>query len=166
MLKRIVSAVLLSLLVGVSLMAQGASPVKVTGISVSPSTFKAGDVVTVTVTLANGSTSSYGCAGLQVQVYLYKASPYTVTNQIWHASQPVASPMAGGETRAVTLSAKWTVPNIDTPTFHIMAWGPVCAPHEFGQNAVLKVDKTCVYVYRRTIDFTPRAPIPRLPRTP
>ena len=161
MLRRFALGLALLLAFGTYAVAQGTSPVKVSSVSVSPTSFKAGDNVTITVQLENISASPYGCVGgayFKVAVYVFKASPYTVTNQIWSADQVLTTPLAAHERRTVTLTTKWSVPNLDTPSFHVMAWSPVCAPDEFGQNAVLTINKTCVYSYTPTIQFI-RAPL-------
>jgi hypothetical protein len=168
MVKRIAVILCFGLLLGATVLAQGTSPVKVTGISVSPTTFKAGDTVTVTVKLHNTATKPYDCVGgghFAVSVYVFKASPYTVANQVWSASQPLTTPLGAGENRTVTLSTKWTVPNIDTSTFHFMAWSPVCAPDEFGQTATLKVNRECVYRYHALFEFK-RVPLKSLQAMP
>jgi hypothetical protein len=131
----------------VPVMAQGTSPVAVTGISVSPDTFKAGDQVTVTIRLKNNGTRSYGCSSFKASVYIFKAAPYTTTNQVWQASQALPSPMAAGATQSVTFTSKWLVPNANPSSYHVMAWSPVCAPDEFGQSSVIEIDRECVYKY-------------------
>jgi hypothetical protein len=151
--------VALTLALGASAMAQGTSPIKVNSINVAPTSFKAGDSVTVTIQLENTRATSYGCAGMQAAVYAFKAEPYTTTNEVWRATQPVASPMAANEKRIVTFTTKWTVPNVDAPTFSLLAWSPACAPDEFGQSLVLKINKSCVYSY------TPSFQRVRLPAT-
>jgi hypothetical protein len=147
--------------------AQGTSAIKVTGISVSPTSLKAGAVATITVNLKNEGVAAYGgCAGASVAVYIFKDQPYTVTNQVWQAQQALGSAMAPGSTRPITFTAKWTVPAGDVPTYHIMAWSPVCAPDEFGQTSVLKLNKACVYQYTPKFEMM-RLPIrERLPITP
>ncbi|HDP94999.1 MAG TPA: hypothetical protein ENN40_06530 [Candidatus Aminicenantes bacterium] len=130
-----------------SVVAQGTSSVKVTDISLSPTTFKAGDLVTVKVTLRNEATATYGCNGMEAAVYAFKAKPFTVSNQLWQAKQGVA-PMTAGATKEVTFSAKFTVPSGDYPVLYFMAWSPVCAPDEFGQTAQLEVNQECVYRFR------------------
>ncbi len=149
----------LLLLLGATAFA-GDSSVQVTSISVSPTTFKAGDVVTVTVKLKNISANPYTCIGGQfykVTVNVFKAEPYTVANRIWTTTQPLTVPMPGGATQTVTLAQKWTVPNIDTPTYHFQAWGPLCGSDEFGGMAVLKVNKVCVYQYKPHVLVAPKA---------
>jgi len=130
-----------------ALAAQGTSPIKVTAIKMSPTTFKAGESVMLTVTLWNGSKSKYGCSGMKAVIYAFKGKPYTVTNQIWKAEELVG-PMAGGEKRDVTFSTKFTAPAANYPKLHFMAWSPVCAPDEFGQNAILVVGQECYYRFR------------------
>jgi hypothetical protein len=155
-----VLVVCLTMLFAVSALAQGTSPVKVSSISVSPTSFKAGDNVTITAKLENTSANSYGCTGtthFAVSVYVFKAAPYTVTNQVWHATQALPTALAGRERRTVTLTTRWPVGSLDTPSYHIMAWSPVCAPDEFGQSTVLTIPKTCVYQY------TPRFQMMRRP---
>jgi hypothetical protein len=166
MLRRVVVAVLVMVLGAAIAVAQGTSPIKVTGISVSPTSFNAGNAVTITVKLKNGGTASYGCAGTTVAVYIFKDQPYTVTNQVWQAQQPLGAAMAAGSTRSITFTAKWTVPAGDTPTYHIMAWSPVCAPDEFGQNSVVKINRTCVYKYVPKYELVRMSVRDRLPITP
>jgi hypothetical protein len=158
--KSSIFVVCLALLFAVSALAQGTSPVKVSSISVSPTNFKAGDNVTITTQLENTSANSYGCTGgayFAVSVYVFKAAPYTVANQVWQATQALPTALAGHERRTVALTTRWPVGSLDTPSYHIMAWSPVCAPDEFGQSTVLTIPKTCVYSY------TPRFEIIRRP---
>lgn len=148
MLRRIGFVTIVALACSGLALAQGTSPVKVTGITVSPTSVQAGTNVTISVNLKNEGTAAYGCVGsewMKAAVYIFKAQPYTVDNQIWQGSQALTANLAPGESKRVTLAAKWTVPNLDIPTFHIMAWSPVCAPDEFGQSAVLKLNKACVW---------------------
>ncbi|MBN1196602.1 MAG: hypothetical protein JXA62_04275 [Candidatus Aminicenantes bacterium] len=127
-----------------SVVAQGTSSLKVTDITLSPTTFKAGDLVTVKITLRNDTSATYGCSGMEAVVYAFKAKPFTVSNQLWQAKQGVA-PMAAGATKEVTFSTKFTVPSGNYPVLYFLAWSPVCAPDEFGQTAQLEVDQECVY---------------------
>jgi hypothetical protein len=159
-----VLVVCLSLPFAVSALAQGTSPVKINSISVSPANFKAGDNVTITTQLENTSPNTYGCVGgayFSVSVYVFKATPYTVANQVWHGSQALPSALAGRERRTVTLTTRWPVGAVDTPSYHIMAWSPVCAPDEFGQNTILTIPKVCVYSYQPRFEFA-RRPIKEL----
>jgi len=158
MVKRTAVILCLLLLLGATAFA-GDSPVEVTSISLSPTSFKAGDTVTVTVKIKNTATNPYACVGgvfFRVEVHVFKAEPYTVANRVWTATQPLTTPLAAGEIRTVTLASKWTVPNIDTPTFHFQAWGPLCGSDEFGGLAVLKVNKVCVYQYKPHLEFAPK----------
>jgi hypothetical protein len=150
MARRIALSIALLMAFGTFAMAQGTSPVKIVSVSVSPTSFKAGDAVTVTVQIENTAATPYGCVGagfFKVAAYVFKAAPHTVTNQVWSAEQALTTPLAAHERRTVALTTKWTVPNIDTPSFQVVAWSPVCAPDEFGQNAVITIGKSCVYSY-------------------
>jgi hypothetical protein len=158
-------AAVLSLAMGAQGMAQGTSPIKVNSISVSPTSFKAGDQVTITIQLKNEGTRSYGCGSFEASVSIFKTKPYTVTNRVWDASQAVTSPMAAGAVQNVTFTSKWTVPNINTTSFHIMAWSPLCAPDEFGQNTIIEIGKECVYKYQPRFEFLAR-PIKPLRKAP
>jgi hypothetical protein len=149
--KHLPLVVALGLVFSANAMAQGTSPIKVNSISVSPTNFKAGDSVTVTLQLENTRASGYGCAGMQASIHAFKAEPYTVTNQVWNATQAVGGAMAANEKRNVTFTTRWNVPNVDAPTWHLMAWSPACPPDEFGQNAVLKIGKSCTYTATPTI---------------
>lgn len=147
--RRIVFLSIMLLLIGGIAMAQ--SPIKVNGVSLSPTSFAAGDAVAITVNLENAGTTSYGCVGgafFKLWVPIYKAASFTTANQIWSGEAALTSPMAPGEKRSITLSTTWTVPNLDVPAFHFQAWGPVCAPDEFGNTATLKVNRSCVYKYQ------------------
>jgi hypothetical protein len=118
--------------------AQGMSPVQVTSITLSPTTCDPGDIVTVTITLHNISSQPYNCNGMKAEIYAFKATPYTVTNRIWQAMQPVTS-FAAGEQRNVTFATKFMVP-ANLVELHFQARGPVCPPHEFPhqRNLVLR----------------------------
>lgn len=144
------------------LLAQGSSPVKVTGITVAPASLPAGTQATFTVALQNLGTKAYGCVGtpgFAVHVYVFKAQPYTTTNLVWQGSQTLATPLNPGERRSVALAAKWTVPAASTaPTLYVMAWSPVCAPDEFGQNAQIKLDQECIYKFQPAFTLAPINP--------
>jgi hypothetical protein len=120
------------------LAAQGSSPIQVNQITLNPSTFKAGDAVSVTVALKNTSTATYGCSGYKMSLNVFKAEPFTVTNEIWSAAQALNTPMAPGETRSVTFAAKFPAPNSSFPVITFQVWSPICGPDEFGQVAYLK----------------------------
>jgi hypothetical protein len=153
------------MLVGTAAAAQGSSPVQVTGITVSPTTFKGGDQVTITVSLANTSSKPYGCVGTPynaVSVYIFKAEAHITTNLVWQNTQVLPGVLAAGERKTVTLSTRWPVPASDVAEWQIVAWSPICAPDEFGQQAVLKIGKECMYRYTPRIQFTPRVPIRNL----
>ena len=120
------------------LVAQGTSPVKVTSITLSPTTCDPGDIVTVTITLHNTSANPYNCGGMMAGISAFKATPYSVANRIWQAQQPVTS-FAAGEQRNVTFTTKFTVP-ANLVELHFQARGPVCPPNEFPhqKNLVLR----------------------------
>lgn len=144
------------------LLAQGSSPVKVTGITVTPASLPAGTQATFTVALQNAGTKAYGCVGtpgFAVHVYVFKAQPYTTTNLVWQGSQALTTPLNPGERRSITLATPWTVPPATTaPTLYVTAWSPVCAPDEFGQNAQIKLEQECIYKFQRTFTLAPIAP--------
>ncbi len=153
---------------GTVAMAQGSSPVEVTGITVSPATFKGGDQVTLTVSLKNTSTNPYGCVGTPynaVTIYVFKAEPHTTANLVWQNTHALPGVLAGGERKTVTIAARWPVPATDVPEWQIVAWSPVCAPDEFGQRAVLKIGKECMYHYTPRLQLMPRVPIKSLKLT-
>lgn len=144
------------------LLAQGTSPVKVTGITVAPANLPAGTQATFTVALENAGTKAYGCVGtpgFAVTVYVFKAKPYTTANLVWQGSQSLAAPLNLGERRSVVLATKWTVPATSTAsTLYVMAWSPVCAPDEFGQNAQIKLEQECVYTFHPRFTLAPISP--------
>jgi hypothetical protein len=128
--------------------------VKVAAIGISPAQFKAGDQVTLSVTLQNTSASPYACVGSTyygVSVYISKARPSTVANTVFSGHQPLTSPLAAHERRTVTLTTKWTVPSVDTPQFYVQAWGPICGSDEFGNTAEVTIPRVCVYNFTPTI---------------
>ena len=154
---------LLLLILPSTVFSQGSSPVEVKSISLTPTTFKSGDNVTINVTLHNASTKVYGCAGMKVWLWVYKAKPSTTTNQIWSAEQALGvASMAAGETKTVTFTQKFTVPTQNYPQLIFNAWGPVCAPDEFGQMASLVVGQECMYKVSSIFEFAPRTRIPKL----
>jgi hypothetical protein len=160
-LKKICLSICMTLSLAALALAQGTSPVKVTSIAVAPASFKAGDAVTITVQVENSATRPYGCVGtpyFQVSVNIFKAEPYTTTNMIWQGEQALTTPLAAGERRTVTLSMRWTVPNLDVSSFHVTAWSPLCAPDEFGQFAKVIINKSCVYTYQPRLEII-RTPI-------
>lgn len=129
-------------------MAQGASPVKVNKITVTPDTFKTGDTLTITVDIENTSKSAYGCVGgpyFKVFLNVFKATPFTVSNQLWTTNQALNTPLNPGEKRSITFTSKWTVSNIDTDKFILQAGSPICAPDEFNQTASRTFSRSCTY---------------------
>ncbi len=143
------------------LLAQGTSPVAVTGISISPATISPGTNVSITVNLRNGATHTYGCGGGAVTVYVFKGDSDTTANLVFQATQGV-SPMPGGMTSNVTIPTQWTVPAGDVASYRIVAWSPMCAPDEFGQRAQLTLRRSCTYSSIPLI----RLPSVRLQRLP
>ena len=141
-------------------MAQGSSPVKVTKIMVNPNSFKAGNTISFSIEIQNTSTSSYGCSGAKVSIHIYKATPYTVSNRVWHTEQPFSATMAPGEKKTVSFSGKWRVPNFCPNQFIVLAKGTICAPDEFDQSKADTFSKTCVYKRRQLLI---RRPIHRRP---
>jgi hypothetical protein len=154
---------LLMLLLPGAVFSQGSSPVEVKTISLSPTTFKSGDNVTVTVTLHNASTNAYSCSGMKAYLYVFKAKPYLVTNRIWSSEQAIGvTSMAAGESRTATFTQKFTVPAQNYPQLFFNAWGPICAPDEFGQSASLTVGQECVYKVFSRIEIIARERLPKL----
>lgn len=135
--RRTIGVCIVLLILPAMLLAQ----VKVTRITISPTSVAAGASVAISVTLQNNST--VGCSG-SLAVFVYNAEPYSATGEVWRATQPLA-PFAAGETRAVPISTPWVVPVGDVDSYHIMAISGVCGSDEFGQSAVLKLRKTCTY---------------------
>lgn len=149
-------------LLALPLCAQGTSPIKVTNISVTPTNLPAGTQATFSVTLENSSNKAYGCVGnpgFAVTIYVFKAQPYTTANLVWQGTQALTSPMNPGERRNVTLSTKWTVPAAHTaPTLFVVAWSPVCAPDEFGQNTQIRLEQECIYTFQPRFTLAPINP--------
>lgn len=138
-------AILIGLMVFPALLlAQGTSPVAVTGISINPATVSPGTNVTITVNLRNGATTTYGCSGGALTVYVFKGDQDTTVNQVFSASVGV-SPLPSGVTSNVPIPTQWTVPAGDVPSYRIVAWSPTCAPDEFGQRAALTLRRSCTY---------------------
>jgi len=145
--KLLTIAALLSFVTGLA-MAQGMSPVKVNKITVTPASFRIGDILSFSIEIENTSTSAYGCVnGAYFKAFLqvFKATPYHVSNLLWDTSQALTTNLAPGEKRTVAFTAKWTVPNIATDKFIFLAGGPVCAPDEFNQTTPFTYYQTCTY---------------------
>lgn len=154
---------LLMLILPGTVFGQGSSPVEVKAISLTPTTFKPGNMVTINVTLHNASTKAYGCSGMKIWLYVFKAKPTTTTNQIWSSEQAIGvNSMAANETRTVAFTQQFTVPAQNYPQLIFNAWGPICAPDEFGQYASLVVGQECMYRVRSRFEFVPRTRLPVL----
>ncbi len=151
--KLLTIAALLSFVTGLA-MAQGMSPVKVNKITVTPASFRIGDILSFSIEIENTSTSAYGCVnGAYFKAFLqvFKATPYHVSNLLWDTSQALTTNLAPGEKRTVAFTAKWTVPNIATDKFIFLAGGPVCAPDEFNQTTAFPFYQTCTYSALATV---------------
>lgn len=128
--------------------AQGTSPVRVNKISVSPSSFKAGDRLTITIEIENTSRSRYGCVGgayFKAFLSIYKAEPFTVSNRLWETDQTLRANLRPGEKRTVTFASRWTVPSMNYEKYIFNATGPICAPDEFGRSAKKEYVSSCTY---------------------
>ena len=132
---------------------QGTSPMKVDKITLSPATFKAGNSVTVAVTVRNGGTKVYGCPGENtwaVWFIMTRAEPspgggVSTSDFLWSAYEPLGSAMKPGESRTVAASHKWLVPALDLPSVYAFAAGGGCSPdHEF-QSAVVRQERVSFY---------------------
>jgi hypothetical protein len=146
--KKIDLILLVSLLIAGNVFAQGASPVKVNKITVTPSSFKAGDVLTFTIEIQNTSRNTYGCvgdSGFKVFLDVFNAERLQMDNWLWGTEQPLTSPLAPGEKRTITFSSKWTVPKICPEKIVFLGGGPWCAPDEFNQTAYITFSQTCLY---------------------
>lgn len=146
-------------------MAQGISPVKVNRIIASPSPFKEGNTVSISVEIENKATKNYGCVGtdyFKVGLKIYK-STVSPANKLWETSQALTSALGPGEKRTVAFSANRTVPNIDTDKFIFVATGPLCAPDEFGQSTSLTFLRRCRYeeLIKMEIIKVPKTDIPK-----
>lgn len=168
MLRRTVLLAVVGLLAAGLAMAEGELPVKVTAIGVSPSSVTAGDMVTIMVTLKNEGAALYGCLGhpnWKVRVWVWKLEPNTTRTVIWSGEQAVPFPLQAGQSRALPLTAKWTVPPDDVPTFRIQACQPFCSLQASLQCAVLNLNKVCQprCLYKATSPFEfLRLPIEKL----
>jgi hypothetical protein len=146
--KKISLILLVLLLIAGNVLAQGTSPVKVNKLTVTPSSFKAGDVLTFTIEIQNTSRNTYGCVGgsyFKVYLYVFNADRMHVDNLLWKTEQTLTSPLAPGEKRTITFSSKWTVPKICPEKIVFVGWGPMCAPDEFSQMAKIIFNQTCLY---------------------
>lgn len=161
---RMVALAIACLIVPALLFAQGTSPIKVAGISISPASVAAGGRVTITAKLQNTATRTYGCTGpnFNAAVYVFKADQYTTVNQVFATTQST-TPFTAGETRSVTFPTPWTVPAGNVETYHILVWSPLCAPDEFGQTGVLKLRRSCTYSAPTLVLVNPALRVPRLP---
>ncbi len=149
MFKKLILIVLVSFFIAGNCLAQGMSPVKVTKLKVTPSSFKAGDVLTFTIEIMNTSRNTYGCVGatyFKVFLDVFNAERFHVDNWLWGTEQSLTSPLAPGEKRTITFSSKWTVPKITSDKVVFVGGGPICAPDEFNQIAHITFSQTCSYV--------------------
>lgn len=154
----------LATLLAPTLQAQGNSPIEVTRVSVSPSPFKAGDEVTVTVTYRNRASAPYGCDAFEGFFYAFKGTAHLSANLLWNVRQSLGSPMAAGETRTLACSTRFRVPTLDAPALMFVAWSPACPPDEFGHMASLACKRRAdgAWVAPATLRFE-RKPLKALP---
>jgi len=139
---------MVSLMIASSGLAQGISPIRVNKITVTPATFKAGDRLKITIEIENTASVTYGCVGdrwFHAYVGVYKNTPFNTTNRIWNTEVRLTTPLRAGEKRGVRFLSDWDVPKIETDKFIFLAWGPVCAPDEFGMQTQKTYIRSCSY---------------------